>query len=121
MHILIGGGGFFLIGVLNGALSSGTGLFVTLWLVRWFDLTYGQSVAYTLILVGLFWNGTGAFVLGVGGEIKWTWIPMLIVGSFSGGYLGAQLSLVKGSAIVKRAFEATSLLMGTSLIVRVLF
>ena len=31
----VGGLGLFVIGVLNGSLSSGTGLFCTLWLVRW--------------------------------------------------------------------------------------
>ncbi len=118
---LIGGLVLFVIGALNGSFSSGTGLFVTLWLVRWFGLSYSQSVAYTLVLVGLFWNATGAVVLGIGGEIKWSWLPMLIFGSFIGGYLGAQLSLTKGSGLVKRTFEATSILMGTSLIFRSLF
>ena len=121
LHDLIGGLVLFLIGVLNGSFSSGTGLFVTLWLVRWFALSYSQAVAYTLILVGLFWNGTGAVVLGIGGEIKWSWLPMLIIGSFIGGYSGAQISLTEGNRLVKRIFEVTSLLMGTFLIVRSLF
>ena len=55
--------GNFIIGVLNGALASGTGLFVTLWLIRWFGLDYKQAVAYTMILVGLFWNGSGALAV----------------------------------------------------------
>ncbi|WP_320667370.1 sulfite exporter TauE/SafE family protein [Prochlorococcus sp. MIT 1307] len=115
---LIGGGGLFLIGILNGSLSSGTGLLVTLWLVRWFGLSYSQAVGYTLILVGLFWNGTGAFVLGVKGDIQWEWLPMLIVGSFLGGYAGAQVSISKGNQVVKGAFETLSLLMGASLLMR---
>ena len=118
---LIGGLILFLIGTLNGSFSSGTGLFVTLWLVRWFGLSYGQSVAYTLILVGLFWNGAGALVLGLRGEIKWVWLPMLIGGSFLGGYTGAQLSLSKGSRFVKSAFEVISLLIGASLVFRRFF
>jgi hypothetical protein len=52
-RLAIGGAGLFAIGVLNGSLTSGTGLFVTLWLVRWFGLDYGRAVAYTLVLVGL--------------------------------------------------------------------
>ena len=113
-------GGFvlFVIGLLNGSFSSGTGLFVTLWLVRWFGLSYSKAVAYTLILVGLCWNGTGALVLGLRGEIQWRWLPMLILGSFAGGYSGAHLSLSKGSRFVKRAFEILSLLLGASLIFR---
>ena len=41
MGLLLGGLGLFLIGALNGSLTSGTGLFVTLWLVRWFGLREG--------------------------------------------------------------------------------
>ena len=120
-HLLIGGLVLVLIGMLNGSFSSGTGLLVTMWLVRWFGLSYSQAVGYTLILVGLFWNGTGALVLGLKGEIKWTWLPMLIAGSFFGGYSGAQLSLSKGSRLVKSVFEIVSLLMGTMLVARGFF
>ena len=115
---LIGVGVLFAIGVLNGSLTSGTGLFVTLWLVRWFGLSYTRAVAHTLILVGLAWNGTGALVLGFSGEIRWSWVPALVVGSLIGGYVGAHLSLEKGSRLVKRAFELLSLLMGVSLLIR---
>ena len=115
---LIGTAVIFVIGVLNGSLTSGSGLFVTLWLVRWFGLSYPRAVAHTLILVGLAWNGTGALVLGFSGEIRWDWVPALIAGSLIGGYLGAHLSLKKGSRLVKRAFECLALLMGLSLLIR---
>lgn len=115
---VIGGLVLFAIGVLNGSLTSGTGLFVTLWLVRWFGLDYGRAVAYTLILVGLFWNGTGAITLGQRGQIAWTWLPMLLAGSIAGGYLGAHLAIAKGSQLVKRSFEVLSLLMGSALLIK---
>ena len=117
-QLLIGIGMLFAIGVLNGSLSSGSGLFVTLWLVRWFGLSYPRAVAHTLIMVGLVWNGTGALVLGFSGEIHWSWLPALIVGSLIGGYLGAHLSLKQGSRLVKKAFECLALLMGLSLLIR---
>jgi uncharacterized membrane protein YfcA len=115
-RMVIGGMVLFIIGVLNGSLTSGTGLFVTLWLVRWFGLDYGRAVAYTLILVGLFWNGAGAITLGQQGQIAWVWLPMLLAGSIAGGYLGAHLAIAKGSQLVKRAFEVLALLMGSSLL-----
>ncbi|MEB3333930.1 MAG: sulfite exporter TauE/SafE family protein [Cyanobacteriota bacterium] len=115
-RLLIGGLVLFAIGVLNGSLTSGTGLFVTLWLVRWFGLDYSRAVAYTLVLVGLFWNGAGAFTLGRQGQIAWDWLPMLLAGSIAGGYLGAHLAIAKGSQVVKRAFEVLALLMGSSLL-----
>lgn len=113
---LIGGAVLFGIGVLNGSLTSGTGLFVTLWLVRWFGLDYRRAVAYTLVLVGVFWNGTGALVLGILSQIRWDWLPALLVGSLLGGYLGAHLAIVKGNRLIKRAFELITLLIGLKLI-----
>ena len=115
---LIGVAVLFAIGVLNGSLASGSGLFVTLWLVRWYGLSYPRAIAHTLILVGLAWNGTGALVLGFSDEIRWSWVPPLIIGSLIGGYAGAHLSLEKGGAVVKRAFEWLGLMMGLLLLIR---
>lgn len=113
---LIGGALLFAIGLLNGSLTSGTGLLVTLWLVRWFGLDYKRAVAYTLVLVGLFWNGAGALTLGWLGEIRWDWLPALLLGSLVGGYLGAHLSIIKGNRFIKRAFEAVTIATGLALI-----
>ena len=113
----VGGLVLFVIGVLNGSLTSGTGLFVTLWLVRWFGLDYRRAVAYTLILVGLFWNGTGALTLGLLGEIRWSWLPALLLGSLLGGYLGAHLAIVKGNRWIKRVYEVITLAVGIKLII----
>ncbi len=113
---LLGGFGLFLVGVLNGSLTSGTGLFCTLWLVRWFGLDYRRAVAYTLVLVGLFWNGVGAVTLGILGNIRWSWLPALLVGSLAGGYLGAHWSIVKGNHWIKGTFETITVLVGLKLI-----
>lgn len=112
----IGGGLLMLIGVLNGSLTSGTGLFVTLWLVRWFGLDYKRAVAHTLVLVGMFWNGTGALTLGLLGDIRWSWLPALLAGSLLGGYLGAHLAIKQGNRWIKRGFELVTLLVGSKLI-----
>jgi len=111
-----GGIVLFAIGILNGSLTSGTGLFVTLWLVRWFGLDYKRAVAYTLVLVGLFWNGTGAITLGLLSEIKWQWLPSLLLGSLFGGYIGAHLSITQGNRWIKRVFEVITILVGLKLI-----
>jgi uncharacterized membrane protein YfcA len=114
---LVGGLVLFVIGVLNGSLTSGTGLFVTLWLIRWFGLDYRTAVAYTLILVGVFWNGSGAVTLGLLGDIRWDWIPVLLAGSLLGGYLGAHLAITKGNQWIKRGFETITILVGLKLII----
>ena len=112
---LVGGGVLFFIGMLNGSLTSGTGLFVTLWLVYWFGLEYKRAVAYTLILVGMFWNGTGALTLGMLAQIQWDWLPALLLGSLLGGYLGAHYAIMKGNRLIKRTFEVVTLLVGIKL------
>ncbi len=114
--LVAGGAGLFLIGMLNGSLTSGTGLFVTLWLVRWFGLDYTRAVSYTLVLVGLFWNGLGAFMLSLQAPVKWEWLPPLLAGSLVGGYLGAHWALLKGNRAVKVAFEVLTIGVGLKLI-----
>jgi uncharacterized protein len=116
-HYLLGGVVLFFIGILNGSLTSGTGLFVTLWLVRWFGLDYKRAVAHTLVLVGLFWNGSGAITLGMIGEIHWQWLPALLAGSLIGGYIGAHLAITRGNRLIKRVFEVITLLVGLKLVV----
>ena len=80
-------------------------------------MDYKHAVAYTLVLVGLFWNGAGAITLGLLGEIYWLWIPALLLGSVIGGYLGAHLAIVKGNKLIKRSFEVVTLLIGVKLII----
>ncbi len=116
-HYFLGGAVLFCIGILNGSLTSGTGLFVTLWLVRWFGLDYKRAVAHTLVLVGLFWNGSGAITLGLIGEIRWDWLPALLLGSLIGGYIGAHLAITSGNRWIKRVFEVITLAVGLKLIV----
>lgn len=113
---LLGSAILFLLGILNGSLTSGTGLFVTLWLIAWFGMDYQRAVAYTLILVGLFWNGAGAITLGLLTEIRWDWLPALLLGSLMGGYLGSHLAIKHGNRWIKRAFEIITILISIKLI-----
>ncbi len=113
---VIGASIIFLIGILNGSLTSGTGLFVTLWLVYWFGLDYKLAVAYTLVLVGLFWNGGGALTLVLQTDVRWEWLPVLLVASVAGGYVGAHMSIVKSNKLIKRSFEVVTILVGIKLI-----
>ena len=106
----------FFLGFLNGSLTSGTGLFVTMWLVKWFKLSYKIAIAHTLVLVGLVWNSTGAIALGVNNDIKWNWLPSLIIGSLVGGYLGAHFSIIEEEKIIKKSFEIITTVIGLSLL-----
>ena len=90
--------------------------FVTLWLVSWFGLDYKSAVAYTLVLVGIFWNGTGAITLGLLSHIQWDWLPALLLGSLLGGYTGAHLAIVANNRWIKRVFEVVTIAVGVKLI-----
>lgn len=115
----IGGLVLFLIGILNGSLTSGSGLFVTVWLIQWFGLDYKRAVMYTMLLVGLFWNATGAISLSLfGGQIYWLWMPVLLIASLLGGYAGAHMGLLKGSTWIKRGFEIVTIASGLYLVIR---
>ena len=118
LRILLGSLGLFVIGFLNGYLSSGTGLFVTILMITIFDLSFSDAVGYTLILVGVFWNGIGAISLGINGNIIWKYIPILILGSALGGYFGAYFSIIKGSKFIKFVFEIVSISIGISLLIK---
>jgi hypothetical protein len=113
----VGAAGIFFVGFLNGSITSGTGLFLTVWLIRHFGFDYKRAVAYTLVLVGLVWNGAGALVLGVLGAVQWSWMPVLLAGSIIGGYLGSHLAIRQGNLWIKRAFEISTILIGLKLIV----
>ncbi len=81
----IGGTVMVLIGVINGSLTAGSGLLVTIFLVRWFGYSYKQAVALTMICVGLFWNGIGGLaVVEAGAPVHWPWLPVLLLSSFLG-------------------------------------
>jgi len=114
--LFVGGAVLFIIGILNGSLTSGTGLFVTLWLVGYFGLDYKTAVAHTLVLVGLFWNATGAITLGMLVPIQWEWLPVLLLGSLFGGYIGAHFAIVKGNRWIKRSYELITIAVGLTLL-----
>ena len=108
--------GLFVVGFLNGSITSGSGLFLTIWLIRHFGMDYKRAIAYTLVLCGFAWNGTGAIILGLAGDIAWDWLPALIAGSIIGSYLGSHMAIRQGNQLVKRAFEATTILIGLKLL-----
>lgn len=116
---IIGGIILFALGVFNGSISSGSGLFVTLWLILWFGMDYKMAVIYTMTLVGFFWNATGALsLIALGEPVKWDWLPVLWVASFAGGWLGAHLGHLKGNTWIKRAFVVVTIASGLSLLLK---
>ena len=108
----------FLIGILNGSVSSGTGLFVTILLIKIYKIDFLRAVSLTFFSVGIFWNAAGAFLLMRIGSIPTNLLLILILGSFSGGYFGAHLSNLKGNRLIKNTFTFVCLLVGISLLTK---
>jgi len=82
----------------------------------WFGLDYKHAVAYTLVMVGVFWNGAGAVTVGLLSDIKWDWLIALLLGSFIGGYIGSHLAILKGNTLIKRSYEIITILIGLKLL-----
>ena len=108
----------FLIGILNGSISSGTGLLVTILLIKTFGMDFLQAISLTFLTVGIFWNFTGAFFLSKIGSVPSNILIILIIGSLAGGYLGAHLSQLKGNILIKKTFTTVCLLVGISLMIK---
>ncbi|WP_159651459.1 sulfite exporter TauE/SafE family protein [Vibrio atypicus] len=113
----IGGVGLVLLGIINGSLTAGSGLLVTMFLIRWFGYNYKQAVALTLLCVGLFWNGIGGVaIVQAGAPIYWPWLPILLLGSFLGGSLGAYLTTKYSNNVIKTCFEILTFAVGVKLL-----
>ena len=108
----------FLIGILNGSISSGTGLLVTILLIRTFGMDFLRAISLTFLTVGIFWNFTGAIFLSKIGSIPSNILILLIIGSFTGGYFGAHLSKLKGNILIKKTFTLVCFLVGSSLFIK---
>ena len=110
----------FMIGILNGSISSGTGILVTILLIKTFGLDFLSSISITFISVGIFWNATGAIALSKIGSIPLNILTILILGSFLGGFSGAHLSNLKGNKFIKKLFTCLCFFIGMTLIFKFL-
>ena len=108
----------FFIGILNGSISSGTGLLVTILLIKTFAIDFIRAISLTFFTVGIFWNFTGGILLSRIGTVNSNILFLLIIGSFVGGYFGAHLSNLKGNVLVKKTFTTVCLLVGISLLIK---
>ena len=108
----------FFIGILNGSISSGTGLLVTILLIQTFGLNFLTSISITFLTVGIFWNAAGAIALSKIGSLPLNIVGILTLGSFLGGFSGAHLSNLKGNKFIKKLFTLLCFLIGLSLIFR---
>ena len=108
----------FMIGILNGSVSSGTGLLLTILLIKILGMDFLRAISLTFFTVGIFWNLTGAIFLSKIGPVPLNTLILLIIGSFTGGYFGAHLSKLKGNLLIKKTFTLVCLFVGVSLSIK---
>ena len=108
----------FIIGILNGSISSGTGLLVTILLIKTFGMDFLRAISLTFLTVGIFWNFTGAISLSRIGIVPSNILIILLIGSFTGGFFGAHLSKLKGNILIKKTFITVCFLVGFSLLIK---
>ena len=108
----------FFIGVLNGSISSGTGLLVTILLIKTFGMDFLRAISLTFFTVGIFWNFTGGIFLSKLGSVPLNLLILLIIGSFAGGYYGSHLSNLKGNILIKKTFTIVCFSVGISLLAK---
>ena len=108
----------FIIGILNGSISSGTGLLVTILLIKTFSMDFLRAISLTFFTVGIFWNFTGAIFLSKVGLFPTKILAILIFGSFLGGYFGTYLSKLKGNVLIKKSFATVCFFVGISLLIK---
>ena len=108
----------FFIGILNGSISSGTGLLVTILLIKTFGMDFLRAISLTFFTVGIFWNFVGAVFLARIGSVPLNLLIVLIIGSFAGGFFGAHLSKLNGNKLIKKTFITVCILVGISLLIK---
>lgn len=116
-RVILGTLAIILIGLFSGSLSSGAGLFSTLSLVLIFGLELKRAILHTMVFVATLWNAVGAVTVGTVAEIYWPWVPLLIVATFTGSFVGTTLLIKLPVTIVRIIFSAVAILSGVTLIV----
>ena len=106
----------FVIGFLNGSLSAGTGLLYTLMLTKIYGFSFKEAIGYTLLVVGLFYNLIGAIVLYLISTISITVLPVLLIGSLAGGYVGAMIAISRSNIFIKIAYQIVTLIVAYKLL-----
>ena len=105
-----------IIGMFSGSLSSGAGLFATLTLSLVFGLELKRAILHTMIFVATIWNAVGAITVGAVTSIYWSWVPVMIIASFSGAYVGTTLLFKLPVNKVRIIFSLVAILSGCLLV-----
>ena len=93
-------------------------MLVTILLIKTFEMDFLRAISMTFFTVGIFWNFVGAVFLARIGSVPLNLLIVLIIGSFTGGFLGAHLSKLNGNILIKKTFITVCILVGISLLIK---
>ena len=85
-------------------------------LTKIYGMTFKEAVGYTLLIIGLFFNLVGAITLYLISTIDISILPILLIGSFIGGYVGATLAISKSNKVIKIAYQLVTLIVAYKLL-----
>ena len=71
---------------------------------------------HTMIFVATIWNMVGAVTVGSIMGIHWQWIPVMIIATFSGAYVGTNLLIHMPVRMVRIVFSFVAMLSGVILL-----
>ena len=85
-------------------------------LTKIYGMTFKEAIGYTLLIVGLFFNLVGAITLYLISDIDITILPILLLGSFVGGYTGAMIAISRSNKIIKIVYQLVTLIVAYKLL-----
>ncbi len=108
--------GIFIVGVINGAFTASSGLFLTFWLVIALKFDFNKAISHTVIFCTFFWNIIGGVSMYETVFAQWHLLPMLLLGAIIGGYIGAYISVRISADVSKYIFVSISLIISLVLL-----
>ena len=88
----------------------------TLMLTKIYGMSFKEAIGYTLLVVGLFFNLIGALTLYLISSVSLNILPLLIIGSFFGGYVGAMIAISKSNKFIKSVYQFVTLIVAYKLL-----
>ncbi len=108
--------GIFIVGVINGAFTASSGLFLTFWLVIALKFDFNKAISHTVIFCTFFWNIIGGISMYETVIAQWHLLPVLLFGSLMGGYVGAYISVRISADVSQNIFVSISFIISLFLI-----
>lgn len=105
----------FLLGAYDGFFGPGTGNFWIIAIVYFLGYTFLQASGYAKVL-NLKSNVFSLIVFAIGGQVNLVYGLVMAIGSFTGGFVGSRMVILRGSKLVRPIFM---IVVGVSIIIMI--